>query len=160
MAVGRYFETVFGRMYVAAEGGCVVRLTCEAAADGDVVVDKKETPALLERTISQVMEYLDGKRTDFDIPVQASGTPFQKKVWDALCKIPYGRTYTYREVAEAVGSPKGARAVGMACNRNPIMLLIPCHRVIGSTGKLVGFGGGLQMKEYLLELERKSKKPH
>lgn len=119
---------------------------------------EEKSLAALDRAAEEIREYLDGKRTEFDIPVCAPGTPFQKKVWNALCQIPYGETRTYGEIARLVGSPKGARAVGMACGRNPIMVLVPCHRVIGSTGKLVGFGGGLPMKESLLNLENREGK--
>jgi methylated-DNA-[protein]-cysteine S-methyltransferase len=81
------------------------------------------------------------------------GTEFQQKVWAALCEIPYGETRTYGEIAAAIGSPKAARAVGMACNRNPVWITIPCHRVVGSNGSLTGYAGGLEMKKFLLELE-------
>lgn len=166
MVYGQYLDTFVGRIYVAVENGGVVRLTKEKAESGDVVVDEtgkveetaEESLALLKRTVTEVREYLDGNRMDFDIPVNVSGTPFQKRVWDALCRIPYGETRTYGEIARAVGSPRGARAVGMACGQNPVMILIPCHRVIGSTGKLVGFAGGLSMKESLLKLEKNDRK--
>lgn len=108
---------------------------------------------VLARAVHEVLEYLDGRRRTFDVPVRMSGTPFQEKVWEALCGIPYGETRSYGEIAKLVGSPKGSRAVGMACGRNPVMILVPCHRVVGSNGRLVGFGGGLPMKEYLLALE-------
>lgn len=108
---------------------------------------------VLGRALRQIREYMEGRREAFDIPLRLSGTPFQKKVWEALCTIPYGETRTYGEIARQVGSPKGARAVGAACGSNPVMILVPCHRVVGSTGKLVGFGGGLSMKEHLLALE-------
>lgn len=159
MVYGQYLDTFIGRIYVAVENGGVVRLAKEEAESGDIVVEEtgesmEEPLVLLRRAVTEIREYLDGKRTDFDVPVKASGTPFQKRVWDALCRIPYGETRTYGEIARAVGSPRGARAVGMACGQNPVMILIPCHRVIGSTGKLVGFGGGLPMKESLLNLEK------
>lgn len=113
-----------------------------------------EALRLLEQAAAELDEYLEGKREKFDIPVRTKGTPFQEKVWAALCRIPYGETRTYGEIAVEAGSPKGARAVGMACDRNPVMLFIPCHRVVGSTGALVGFGGGLDVKEYLLAMEK------
>ncbi len=99
-------------------------------------------------------EYFAGGRKDFDLPLCPRGTEFQKKVWSALREIPYGETRAYGEIAAAVGNPKAARAVGMANNRNPISVIVPCHRVIGSDGKLVGYGGGLDIKEFLLDLER------
>ena len=103
------------------------------------------------------MEYLDGKRKEFDFPYKMIGTEFQKKVWHALTKIPYGETRTYKEIATAVGNPKASRAVGMANNRNPIFIVVPCHRVIGANGKLVGYAGGLDMKDALLSLEKSHK---
>lgn len=108
---------------------------------------------LSDQVYTQVQEYLEGKRTKFDFPYQLEGTEFQKKVWDALCNIPYGQTRSYKDIAEAIGSPKAYRAVGMANNKNPIAIAVPCHRVIGSNGKLVGYAGGVDMKEYLLKLE-------
>ena len=102
----------------------------------------------------QLEAYFAGKRTTFSLPLRPAGTAFQLAVWQALTEIPYGETRSYGEIAAAVGNPKAARAVGMANNRNPISILIPCHRVIGSTGALVGYGGGLEKKLFLLELEK------
>lgn len=101
----------------------------------------------------QIREYLEGKRKVFDLPLNLKGTEFQQKVWSALTKIPYGETRSYKEIAEVIGNPRSCRAVGMANNRNPISIIIPCHRVIGSDGKLVGYGGGIEQKKRLLELE-------
>jgi methylated-DNA-[protein]-cysteine S-methyltransferase len=103
---------------------------------------------------TQLREYFSGARRDFDLDVAPKGTDFQTKVWAALAGIPYGETASYGEIAAKVGNPKASRAVGMANNKNPIALIIPCHRVIGSSGKLVGYGGGLPAKEFLLDLER------
>lgn len=103
----------------------------------------------------EIMEYLNGKRKTFDIKYEINGTEFQKKVWKELTKIPYGETRTYKEIAMSIGNPKASRAVGMANNKNPISIIVPCHRVIGSDGKLVGYGGGLDMKRALLTLEKK-----
>ena len=110
---------------------------------------------LTDLVFQQVTEYLNGRRRDFDFPYVLRGTEFQQRVWRALCAIPYGETRTYGEVAAAVGSPKAARAVGMANHRNPILIAVPCHRVIGADGRLVGYGSGLDMKEVLLRLEKK-----
>ena len=101
----------------------------------------------------QLTEYFDGKRRDFDLPLRPNGTEFQLAVLDALRQIPYGTTVSYRDIAERVGRPKAVRAVGAANGRNPIPIIIPCHRVIGSSGDLTGFGGGLPTKEALLRLE-------
>lgn len=109
---------------------------------------------LTHRVFLQVTQYLEGRRQTFDFPYLLQGTPFQQRVWQALCAIPYGETRTYGEVAAMVGSPKACRAVGMANHHNPILIAVPCHRVIGASGKLVGYGGGLDMKEALLRLEK------
>lgn len=113
----------------------------------------KET-SLLAEAIRQLTEYLNGKRTVFDLPLNPKGTPFQRKVWQVLTTIPYGETFSYKQVAEAIGNAKACRAVGMANNKNPLPVFIPCHRVIGSNGKLVGYGGCLDRKIFLLELEK------
>lgn len=110
---------------------------------------------LLKRAGNQLMEYFQGKRTEFTLPLAPRGTEFQKKVWKALCTIPYGQTRSYGQIAAQVGNPKACRAVGGANNKNPIWILIPCHRVIGANGSLVGFGGGLYAKEYMLKLEKR-----
>ncbi|MCD1147428.1 methylated-DNA--[protein]-cysteine S-methyltransferase [Peptoniphilus sp. KCTC 25270] len=120
-------------------------------------VKKEETEPgtpLLKEAKKQLEEYFSGKRKNFSLPLQPRGTEFQKKVWTQLEKIPYGETKSYGEIAKEIGNPKGARAVGMANNRNPISIAIPCHRVIGKDGKMVGYGGGLEKKVYLLELEK------
>lgn len=103
---------------------------------------------------AQLGEYFEGARTSFDLPLDANGTPFQLQVWNALRQIPYGATTSYAQVAAAIGRPGAARAVGLANGRNPIAIVVPCHRVIGARGNLVGYGGGLDRKRYLLELER------
>ena len=103
---------------------------------------------------TQLEEYFAGEREDFDLPLTAPGTPFQRAVWQALREIRYGSTMSYRQVAEQVGNPKAVRAIGSANSRNPISIIVPCHRVIGSTGTLTGYGGGLERKQWLLDLER------
>ena len=113
---------------------------------------RKRTP-LIEQAVLQIEEYMEGKRVEFDLPLRPEGTKFQKQVWDALLSIPYGEVRSYKEIAEAIGNPKACRAVGMANNRNPISIIIPCHRVIGANGSLVGYGGGLPIKTKLLKLE-------
>ena len=113
---------------------------------------------LTDLVFQQVTEYLNGRRRDFDFPYVLRGTEFQQRVWRALCAIPYGETRTYGEVAAAVGSPNAPRAVGMANHRNPILIAVPCHRVIGADGRLVGYGSGLDMKEALLRLEKNMRK--
>ena len=108
---------------------------------------------MLIETIRQLEEYFAGIRKEFDIPLSMKGTEFQMEDWKALCTIPYGETRTYGQIAAQIGRPKASRAVGMANHNNPISVIVPCHRVIGAGGKLVGYGGGLDVKEALLTLE-------
>nr|WP_253201780.1 methylated-DNA--[protein]-cysteine S-methyltransferase [Clostridium sp. DSM 17811] len=111
---------------------------------------------LLKRANMQLQEYFCGKRKIFDLPLAPSGTEFQQKVWNSLLEIPYGKTKSYKDIAKNVGNIKAARAVGMANNKNPIFIIIPCHRVIGANGKLVGYAGGLSVKEKLLAIEKQN----
>jgi methylated-DNA-[protein]-cysteine S-methyltransferase len=115
----------------------------------------REDPTPLKETIRQLRAYFAGELETFDLPLAPEGTPFQLKVWKLLCDIPYGGTISYGELARRVGNPKASRAVGLANGSNPIPIIIPCHRVIGSNGKLTGYGGGLPIKEKLLALERR-----
>lgn len=112
-----------------------------------------ETP-LLKEAARQLESYFAGELKEFSLPLEPSGTDFMKQVWSALCEIPFGKTATYGEIAERIGRPKAARAVGLANNRNPIPIFIPCHRVIGADGSLTGYAGGLDMKKKLLDLEK------
>ena len=114
---------------------------------------KEERSEILDRTDRQLKEYFNGKLAKFDLPINAAGTDFQKRVWIQLSKIPIGKTSNYGRIAQEVGNPRGARAAGMAIGSNPISIVIPCHRVIGKSGDLVGFGGGLWRKKWLLEHE-------
>ncbi len=117
-----------------------------------------ETP-LIKRAATQLTEYFEGKRTEFDLPLAPKGTRFQVAVWKALQSIPAGETRSYKEIAAMIGNPQACRAVGMANNRNPIAIIIPCHRVIGQDGSLTGYAGGLPAKEYLLSLENPINSP-
>lgn len=119
----------------------------------DHIDSNNEPSALSDLAYEQICGYLSGQRQTFDFPYELYGTEFQKKVWDALCRIPYGEVRTYKQIAEAVGNPKACRAVGMANNKNPMMIVVPCHRVVGTGGDLTGYAGGLDMKKALLELE-------
>lgn len=112
---------------------------------------------LSDKTFNEICEYLKGIRKEFDIPLNAQGTDFQHKVWNQLKQIPYGETKSYSEIAQAIGNPKAVRAVGMANNKNPLAIIVPCHRVIGKNGKLVGYAGGLSIKKQLIDLEIKNK---
>lgn len=113
-----------------------------------------QTTELLSMATIQLDEYFQGKRTIFSLPFKLTGTPFQLAVWKELQNIPYGKTTSYKEIAQKMNKPKAYRAVGMANNKNPLPIIIPCHRVIGSNGKLIGYAGGLKLKNYLLELEK------
>lgn len=143
-----YYDTYAGRIGIAEENGAITHLIF---SERDWTVEETD---LIKETKRQLDEYFAGKRKEFDIPTRLEGTEFQKRVWEELRKIPYGKTVTYKDIAEAVGCQKGFRAVGLANNRNPISIIYPCHRVIGSNGSLTGYGGGLDVKEKLLELER------
>ena len=121
------------------------------------VVGKVEFTPLMAEVCQQLDEYFSGKRREFEIPLVLKGTDFQLKVWEALRRIPYGKTVTYKDIASDVGNPKAVRAVGMANHYNPIAIIVPCHRVVGVNGKLVGYAGGLDIKRYLLDLENKNR---
>lgn len=150
----QYVDTPLGKLLAA---GSEQELFCLSSTE-QVQEDWecRETPALAVLK-EQLSEYFAGRRKKFSVPLSPQGTDFQKRVWEELCRIPYGETRTYGQIAACVGNPKASRAVGMANHNNPVMILIPCHRVIGSNGKLTGYAGGLWMKEKLLELEREHK---
>jgi methylated-DNA-[protein]-cysteine S-methyltransferase len=116
-------------------------------------VEWVRSPATLRVAGDQLAAYFAGELTAFELPLAPSGTPFQLGVWETLCSIPYGQTISYRELALRIGNPKAVRAVGAANGRNPIPIVVPCHRVIGADGSLTGYGGGLPRKQVLLELE-------
>ncbi len=120
-------------------------------------VVQDEHPVLMQ-TEQQLREYFSGDRQSFSIPLEMRGTPFQNAVWDALLAIPFGETRSYRQLANQLGVPTATRAVGAANGRNPISIVVPCHRVVGSSGRLTGFAGGLDAKAYLLELETRDKR--
>lgn len=109
---------------------------------------------LLKEAGCQLHTYFEGKQQTFDLPLSPEGTAFMQSVWNSLCEVPYGETRSYKEIARSIGNEKACRAVGLANNRNPIPIFIPCHRVIGANGKLTGYAGGLQVKEHLLQLEK------
>ena len=146
-----FYETPVGKLCIGEEDGIIVRTTWSKIPTEYIL---EETELILQCKM-QLDEYFRGERKTFDLPLAPKGTDFQKKVWNALKEIPYGETRTYGEIAAAVGNLKAARAVGMANNKNPIGIIIPCHRVVGANGKLVGYAGGMDKKEWLLQLERK-----
>lgn len=139
---------------IAEQDGKIVRVSL--GGNGIPEGENKQT-RLLVQAAGQLDEYFTGKRKEFDLPLAAEGTLFQKKVWNALCTIPYGETRSYKDIAIQIGNAKACRAVGMANHNNPIGIIVPCHRVVGADGKLVGYAGGLDRKQLLLELERKYK---
>ena len=146
------FESPIGTLYIGEEKGYIVYLSKTEPQNA-----QKGMSILLLTAASMLREYFAGRRKDFPLPLKAEGTEFQQSVWRALLKIPYGETKSYKQVAEMAGNEKACRAVGMANHNNPIMILIPCHRVIGSDGSMTGFGTGISDKEYLLKLESEYK---
>ena len=163
----KYVKTKLGKICVVEENRKIIKVIIDNENNEnskDKEIDKKvyekyqeKDTKLLLKAKKELEEYFAGKRKEFDLPLEQEGTEFQKKVWEALERIPYGETRTYKDVAKMVGNEKASRAVGMANNKNNIPIIIPCHRVIGSNGKLVGYALGLDMKKYLLDLERKNK---
>jgi methylated-DNA-[protein]-cysteine S-methyltransferase len=150
----RYIESPIGRLLLAGAGGA---LEVIGFPEGKGAIDPEQEWELVSDCFieaeTQLNEYFDGKRREFDLKLKPTGTPFQLSVLQALVKIPFGATATYKDIAEAIGRPKAMRAVGAANGRNPLPIVIPCHRVIGADGSLTGFGGGLAAKAYLLNLE-------
>ncbi|MGV7120060.1 methylated-DNA--[protein]-cysteine S-methyltransferase [Sphingopyxis sp. 550A] len=154
------FKTIWspvGELTLVADAKGLAAILWEKDRPGRVrlgpLAEEPEHPVLVE-TERQLGEYFAGKRRTFDVPLSFSGSDFQKQVWEALLTIPFGETRSYGEIAQQVGRPTASRAVGAANGRNPISIIAPCHRVVGSTGKLTGFAGGLDAKKYLLELEQ------
>lgn len=144
-----YYESPFGLIKIITSETAVIGIDF-SHKKGTVT---KDSPAIMKETVKQLDEYFNRKRKDFSLKVYLKGTDFQKDVWNAMYKIPYGKTASYKEIAKAARRPKAARAVGGACHRNPVAIVFPCHRVIGSDGSLTGFGGGLDLKEKLLKHE-------
>lgn len=136
----------FGNLLLGWEGDAIVSLRVGKT-------DHTSASPVSKLAVSQLQEYFAGARKHFTFPTQLKGTPFQLSVWAALTGIPYGHTATYKDIARAIGNEKAVRAVGMACNRNPIWIVVPCHRVVGTNQHLTGYAGGLSMKDALLELE-------
>ena len=143
------YETVLGDVTLVEEDGALLAISLKSIQEGTEL----ET-TIIKEAHRQITEYLKGERKVFDLPIRLRGTDFQQQVWTALLDIPYGETRSYKQIAEAIGNPKGMRAVGMANNRNPLLIVVPCHRVIGANGCMVGYGEGVEMKEFLLRLEK------
>lgn len=151
------YKLPFGYITVQYENEVLLSLIC-AQKEAEISSDNGVFSDFSNEVFRQIREYINGARTDFDINYRLSGTEFQLSVWRELLKIPYGETRTYKEIAAAVGNSKAARAVGTSLNKNPLHIIIPCHRVIGTDGSLTGYAGGLGIKEKLLDTERKNKK--
>lgn len=147
------YETEIGTVTLTASENAIQGLLFGNRKEELKNAVQEEIP-LIKEAKKQLDEYFKGERKEFDLPLDPQGTEFQKKDWKALCTIPYGETRSYKQIAEQINCPKGYRAVGFANNQNPISIFIPCHRVIGSNGKLVGYGGRLDIKEKLLQLEQ------
>lgn len=148
----RVIVSPIGTFTAAVEDGAIVALVSGARQVS--AWEPPEDRTLLDRLERQLTEYARGQRTTFDVPICFTGTPFQSAVWKALVTIPYGETRTYGEIAAQIGHPKACRAVGAACGKNPLLLLVSCHRVVGAKGGLTGFAAGLPLKETLLRLEQ------
>ena len=145
-------DTPVGPLLLTSDGTSLTRLLFAAEPDP---AWSTEPCDLLDRAATQLREYFAGERTAFDLPLEPAGTPFQKATWLALREIPYGETINYGQLALRVGNANASRAVGLANGRNPISIVVPCHRVIGANGSLTGYGGGLDRKRLLLDLERR-----
>ena len=143
-----YYKSPIGVLEIELKNDIVLGLKVVESCD-----NVSEVTGYFAQVAKQLDEYFAGKRTKFELNISPRGTEFQKKVWAELLKIPYGKTKSYQEIAEAIGKPNAQRAVGSACNKNPILLIIPCHRVVSKSGKLTGFACGVDRKEQLLKLE-------
>ena len=144
------FESPMGRLYIGEESGFLTDISFEK------IVGERRKTDVNSKTIQELNEYFNSGRTEFDIPIKLNGTDFQNKVYECIYKTGYGDTTSYGEVARAIGSPRAYRAVGNALNKNPILIVIPCLRVVKSSGEVGGFREGLKNKNFLLELERKN----
>ena len=152
------FDTLIGTLRVVGDADGIERIDLPNAAAGDPDPawreQRRALPGPLRGAKRQLLEYFGGARRDFDLPLAPAGTAFQRRVWNELRRIPYGETISYGELARRIGRPTASRAVGAANGRNPLAIVVPCHRVIGADGTLIGYGGGLPVKEALLAHER------
>ena len=146
-----FYETKIGKIGIRENGKYITDIIFSKSEEKTDNINETE---LIKAAFKQIKEYLDGDRKYFDLPIELMGTEFQKKVWNELRNIPYGQTKTYKDIAFAIKNEKACRAIGNANNKNPLPIIIPCHRVIGRNGKLVGYSGGLDIKEKLLNIEK------
>lgn len=149
-----YYDMSLGKIRIIADELGITSISLENRGGIDTEGCRQEETPLIFHAAQEITEYLEEQRTSFSVPLSLHGTEFQKKVWNALREIPYGETRSYKQIAESIGQPKAYRAVGMANNKNPILIMVPCHRVIGAQGKLVGYAAGVDVKKGLLELEQ------
>ncbi|RPF42377.1 methylated-DNA-[protein]-cysteine S-methyltransferase [Hydrogenoanaerobacterium saccharovorans] len=151
-----YYDTPIGKVAIAEKEGSITNLYFET----DSIPQERDFAQcetdVIKEAHRQLQAYLAGTLQEFSLPLAPAGTPFMQQVWQCLCQIPYGATASYKQIAQMAGNSKACRAVGLANNKNPIPLFIPCHRVVGSSGKLVGYRGGLDLKKKLLALEKVS----
>lgn len=145
------FDSVIGRIVVEYDGSFITRVYVDNAFIGS-----GDNSRLFIAAKTQLEEYFCGKRREFDIPIRLNGTEFQKAVWNALLTVPYGKTASYKDIAAMIGKPKAARAVGGANNKNPIIIIVPCHRILGANGGLTGYACGTDIKQTLLNIEKNS----
>lgn len=153
MIYQKIVKAPIGDICILEENNKIIGLTL----DNEKYCYTEKNTEILNETEKQLNEYFCGKRKKFDVPINTKGTEFQKQVWNELLKIPYGQTVTYKQIAQKIEKPNAARAVGMANHNNPIAIIVPCHRVVGSNSKLVGYAFGLEKKQFLLDLENKFK---
>ncbi|HHD2752553.1 TPA: methylated-DNA--[protein]-cysteine S-methyltransferase [Clostridium perfringens] len=150
-----YYNSPIGVLEIVESDGFIVEINFVQEANCLEDLSSEE----IKKCKKELEEYFEGKRTEFTVKINfIKGTDFQRLVWNELRKIPYGETVSYKDIAEKIGNPKGCRAVGGANNKNPIAIIVPCHRVIGKNGSLTGYADGLSKKEYLLDIERKKEK--
>jgi len=148
-----FYQTEIGRIGIEENGTAITNVYFQ---DDEIPLDVIELETdLLKEAGQQLKSYLSGEISEFTLPLELEGTEFMQLVWRALREIPYGETRCYQEIAETISRPKAVRAVGLANNRNPVPIIIPCHRVIGKNGKLTGYAGGLEVKDFLLSLEKR-----
>ncbi|MCK8523143.1 methylated-DNA--[protein]-cysteine S-methyltransferase [Aquimarina sp. D1M17] len=150
-----YIETPLGIACLSGDENGLSSVS--VTKDIEKIEEQQEAPPYLEQAVTQLQEYFEGRRTHFDLKLNPSGTEFQKKVWKELLKIPFGKTVSYLDIAKRLGDPKTIRAAASANGKNPLWIIVPCHRVIGSDGSLTGYAGGLWRKKWLLEHESPSK---
>jgi len=148
----QFLNSPIGKLRLVSDGKHMIAIEFEGMY-GDLKDDREVDDPVLKSCASQLQEFFSGKRTRFNLPMAPQGTEFQRSVWTALEKIPHGKLRSYADIAQAIGKPKAVRAVGAANGRNPLPIVVPCHRVVGSDGSLTGFAGGLDIKRQLLLLE-------